>query len=757
LSGFISRVDRNAPKYGGGYRDFNSCYYQANAAATGGSSGSPVVNIDGYAVALQAGGRTDKASTDYFLPLDAPLRALQLIREGLPVPRGDVQCTFLVKTFEECRRLGLTPRWEDEVRAAHPGAKNMLVAENVLPGGPSDGMIDGGDIVLQVNGMLVVTFRQLEDLLNAAIGPKPVRFLLQRGGLEIERDVLVEDLDKVSPDRFVSVAGAGFHDLSYQQAVRYAVARKGVYMCESGPIPEFELRYGYLIESINHTGTPNLARFIEIMKDLPDRAQVTVCYRQLHDLNTRATTVFTLNRHWPAAMKMLTRNDATGEWDFEILAEPLPRIPPVPRTASFPRTALQPAVGDIARSFVAVSCHRPLWVDGYSRHTRGMGIIVDAGRGIVLVSRAVVPHSYCTIEITIADTIRVDGKVTFLHPTQNYSLVQYEPSLVLAEVRSATFASEEVLQGTPAIFVGYTDEKTMVYTPTTVTRIQPIDVDPLSTPQYRPINLDWIGVGTPLGTECDSGVIMAEDGKVLAVWMSCAKGNSAFRFGLGSPALLGVLSRLQDDGVPGLRILPVEFGTVTTFEARARGLSDEFAEKVGEKESRHQLLIVKRAFGTRELLEGDVLLTLNGELVTKATELDVTYWNESLDAVVLRDSKQMSLVVHTVPSDMETARVVCFAGLVLTKPHLAVRQQIKDLPSEVYVASRQWGSPATAYSNISSVSFITHINNISTPSLDSVLEETLKVADNACKHPRRPRRGGTVPIPTAQNLMLPPS
>lgn len=74
LSGFINRVDRNAPKYSGGYQDFNTCYYQANAAATGGSSGSPVVNIDGYVVALQAGGRTDRTSTDYFLPLDAPLR-----------------------------------------------------------------------------------------------------------------------------------------------------------------------------------------------------------------------------------------------------------------------------------------------------------------------------------------------------------------------------------------------------------------------------------------------------------------------------------------------------------------------------------------------------------------------------------------------------------------------------------------------------------------------------------------------------------
>src|SRR5271163_4200915 len=88
LSGVISRLDRNAPEYGEGYSDFNTNYIQAAAAASGGSSGSPVVNIDGFAIALQAGGRSDGAATDYFLPLDRPLRALKCIQNGEHVERG---------------------------------------------------------------------------------------------------------------------------------------------------------------------------------------------------------------------------------------------------------------------------------------------------------------------------------------------------------------------------------------------------------------------------------------------------------------------------------------------------------------------------------------------------------------------------------------------------------------------------------------------------------------------------------------------
>lgn len=91
LSGVISRLDRNAPEYGEGYNDFNTNYIQAAAAASGGSSGSPVVILDGYAVALQAGGRGDGTATGFFLPLDRPLRALECIREGKPIQRGAIQ------------------------------------------------------------------------------------------------------------------------------------------------------------------------------------------------------------------------------------------------------------------------------------------------------------------------------------------------------------------------------------------------------------------------------------------------------------------------------------------------------------------------------------------------------------------------------------------------------------------------------------------------------------------------------------------
>lgn len=199
--------------------DFNTCYFQANASASGGSSGSPVVNVDGHGIALQAGGRTD-GSTDYFLPLDGPLRALKQIQQGEKVKRGEIQTVFKLKPFDECRRLGLSPEWESVLRKSFPGEDNVIVAMDVLPEGPSDEKLKEGDILLKINGDLVTQFLRLNEIFDSNIG-KTVRILVQRDGQDVEEDILVQDLCEITPDRFVTVGAACFHDLSYQVAQRY--------------------------------------------------------------------------------------------------------------------------------------------------------------------------------------------------------------------------------------------------------------------------------------------------------------------------------------------------------------------------------------------------------------------------------------------------------------------------------------------------------------------------------------------------------
>jgi pro-apoptotic serine protease NMA111 len=758
LSGVISRLDRNAPEYGEGYSDFNTNYIQAAASASGGSSGSPVVNIDGYAIALQAGGRADGAATDYFLPLDRPKRALQCLQNGLPITRGTIQCQWIIKPFDECRRLGLTSEWESAIRRGFPKETGMLVAEIVLPEGPSDEKIEEGDVLIKVNGELLTQFVPLDDILDSNIGKK-IHLLLQRGGEDIEVEIEVDDLHKITPDRFVSVAGASFHDLSYQQARLYAVACKGVFICEATGSFRFEgTDSGWIIQTIDHQKTPDLATFIEVMKKIPDRARVVVTYKHLRDLHTLNTSILHIDRHWSSKMRLAERNDVSGLWDFTDLADPLPAVLPVPRNASFIQleNTQHPAAAEVIRSFVRVLCHMPVKLDGFPRNRKwGMGVVIDAAKGLVVISRAIVPYDLCDISVTIADSIIVEGKVVFMHPLQNYAIIQYDPSLVDAPVLSAKLSNEHIKQGASTYFLGFNQNMRIVVAQTTVTDITAVAIPAnAGAPRYRAINLDAITVDTSLSGQCGSGVLVAEDGTVQALWLTYLGERSAathkdndYHLGLSTPTLLPIIEQIQKGVVPKLRMLSVEFNAIQMSQARIMGVSEDWIQRVAlDNSAHHQLFMVRKRtfergsdFGKHgsegALLEGDVILSLNGKIITRVSELDVMYNHEVLDAVIVRDCVEMAIKVPTVSAnDLETDRAVSFCGAILHRPHLAVRQQISKLHSEVYVSARTRGSPAYQY-GLAPTNFITAVNGVPTPDLETFIKEVINIPDNTCKAP----------------------
>ena len=422
---------------------------------------------------------------------------------------------------------------------------------------------------------------------------------------------------------------------------------------------------------------------------------------------------------------MAIRNDSTGKWDFTDLADALPPVPPVPRKANFIRldSVQHTAAADLIRSFVRIACNVPVLLDGFPRSGKvGFGLVVDAEKGLVVVSRAIVPFDLCDISITVADSIIVSGKVLFMHPLQNYAILQYDPTLVQAPVKSAELSERTIRQGASTVFLGFNQNLRVAVTKTTVTDVTTVAIPANSSaPRYRAINLDAITVDTSLGGQCGSGVLVGDDGKVDALWLTylgersqSSRKDVEYHLGLASPTLLSVVRQVQRGEAPSLRMLNVEFQTVHMSQARLMGISDgmfrscaidlsssldmahlRFADWIHrvevENPERHQLFMVRKVACGQEqsLQEGDILLSLNDKLITRVSELDVMYDHKVLTALIVRDCQEMQLEVPTVPTeDLETDHAIIFCGAVLHRPHHAVRQQISKMHSEVYVSFR---------------------------------------------------------------------
>ncbi|XP_057971946.1 protease Do-like 7 [Malania oleifera] len=326
LAGTLARLDRDAPHYKkDGYNDFNTFYMQAASGTKGGSSGSPVIDWQGRAVALNAGSKSSSASA-FFLPLERVVRALRFLQKGkdsfvnkwevVTIPRGTLQATFLHKGYDETRRLGLRSETEQVVRHASPvGETGMLVVDSVVPGGPAYKHLEPGDVLVRVNGEVVTQFLKLEKLLDDRVGQE-IELQIERGGTLLTVTFVVQDLHSITPKYFLEISGAVIHPLSYQQARNFRFNCGLVYVTEPGymlfraGVPRHAIIKKFAGEEISR-----LEELVSVLCKLPRGARVPLEYISYMDRHRRKSVLVTIDRHeWYAPPQIYTRDDSTGLW-----------------------------------------------------------------------------------------------------------------------------------------------------------------------------------------------------------------------------------------------------------------------------------------------------------------------------------------------------------------------------------------------------------------------------------------------------------
>ncbi len=753
LAGTIARLDRQAPDYGRGkYNDFNTFYFQAASGTSGGSSGSPVINIEGEVVALNAGGASSAASS-FFLPLDRIERALNLIRKGEKVTRGTLQTVFERKAYDELRRLGLTKQTEDRARSDFPDQTGMLVVSQVIPGAPAYGKLEPGDILVRVDDVLITEFVPLAAIFDNKVG-KSVSIEIERGGTTLLQNIEVQDLHAVSPDEYLEFGDAIVHNLSYQQARHYNRAVEGVYVANPGyMLAKSAIPRGAVVSEVGGHPITNIEDLEARLATLANGDRTTFRFNTIDDPQNSIVRSVEMDRRWFPAQHC-RRNDETGVWPCEDLESGPEPSPPESGSTRFTKNG-DPRVNAIAPSLVMVTFDLPYTVSGVAdRHYYGTGLIVDKERGLVVVDRNTVPVAMGDVSITFAGSLQVPGQVEYVHPLHNLAVVAYDPTLIGdTPVKDAKFSNEVLEPGDEVWVIGLKGDHQIVHQATTVASVDPMLLPLSRTMRFRDSNLEGISLVNAPG-DID-GVIVNKRGAVVAKWVSFAyqAGGESGQVNRGlSSEMVSEFVDVVRSGSP-VYSLEAELGYTPLFAARKLGLDEEWLEKLeSHNPSGRRALSVARlvagAPAARFLRNGDMILAVDGNLVTTFRELERAVQKKDVVLTVWRDGEAVEIETETVALDGEdVVRAVSWAGALLHDPHRAMAAQRGIETTGVYIAFFSYGSPATRY-GLWAGRRIVAVDDAETPDLQAFVDVISGMEDRASVRLKTVSWNGSVEVIT---------
>lgn len=726
LSGTLARLDRQAPNYGTGkYNDFNTFYYQAASNTSGGSSGSPVIDLCGRAVALNAGAATGAASS-FYLPLHRVVRALRYIDEGRAVPRGTLQTVFRFTPFDELRRLGLPEQTEAAFRAAFPKQLGMLVVSEVQPGSAAARMLEVGDILLRLDGRWAPDFMTLEEVLDESVG-RPVRIEVQRQHRALEAELPVEDLNVITPDEYLEFGDAVINRLSYQQARHLNVPVEGAYVANPGYMLNAAGIYrGAVIRQFARESIASLDDLEQALAGRADGEHVTLRYFTPDEPDALKVQSVRVDRRWYPAQRC-KRDDELGTWICRPLEPPPSPVPLAPSETRLLQEPADPRLRRASASLVGVHFTLPYPVSGITgRSFDGTGLIVDVDRGLVVVDRDTVPVAEGDVQITVAGKIEVPGTVRFVHPLHNLAVVAYDPRLLGATpVRSARLAAHALRAGDRLWVVGLRSDQRLMSQETRVAAVEPVNLPIPRIPAFRETNTDVITlIDGP--RDCD-GILVNEAGDVVGLWSTFVKDDghevSEEHLGVSIEPVEEMVRRVISG--ERLRSLEAELTELPLSHAIELGLRGPWLDRLEAHAARSGVLSVERVVAgspaSRVLQPGDLLLAVDGQVVTQFRDVERATQKSQVALSLWRDGAERTLKLDTVEYDgRDIDRLVQWAGATLQAPHRALAAQ-HDIPLQgVFVAYYLYGSPASRY-GLAPPRRIVEVDGEPTPDLDAFL------------------------------------
>lgn len=712
LAGTIARLDRPVPNYGRyGYNDFNTFYLQAASSTSGGSSGSPVIDIDGDVVALNAAANTKTASS-FFLPLDRIVRALDLLREDRPITRGTLQTIFEHKPFRSLRRIGLSRVEENAVRAAYPNIKGMLVVGQVITAGVAEGRLVEGDILLSIDGQRITDFVTLEALLDSRVG-QMVDIKIQRQQQSQLFAVEVADFHALQPGTLVEVGGAVLHDMTLQASRAMNKPQRGVLLAKRGYMfARAGMPSGAVITEINGSRIDNIQDFTRVLRVSADGNEWFVRYFLAGREFTQSLSRVLVDRRWFEARRC-TRRDDYPQWPCEAIPAVQSDEKVAPDAPLNTPQYSQLLSQKIAPALVIVSFDIPHPLDNvYARHFSGAGLVVDAEAGLVAVDRNTAPITLGDARLVFFESLEIPARVVFVHPLHNVALLAYDPEQLGGIKPTSLILADGDLRAEDHTFsvVGFKPNGLLWQQDIDNVTTQTLDFDFPSLPRYQQSSIDVFSV--PNMPRMVGGAISDEAGNIYSLWSSFAypgrENINEGEWALPAEVIEEALQLYRSERL--LHLLGASLSYVPMATARQLGLPNEWLQRIalqGEHSlAGRRVLAVRqvsklppsvdgRQAASDTLQVGDLLLAINEQPVVGLRDVEKRIQMARVQMTLLRDGQVHTVDVDTNVADHKgTRRVLNWAGAYLQQPHREVALQ-RGLPARgVYVSGTMPGSPA---------------------------------------------------------------
>ena len=421
--------------------------------------------------------------------------------------------------------MGLRDATEAEMREAFPAGTGLLVVREIVPGGPADGILEPGDVLLRLGGARVADFVGVESVLDESVGQK-VMFEIQRGGVTKTLELTVQDLHEITPHAYLEMGGAVLHPLSYQLARGHGVPLGGLFLANPGyAFSRAGVPGRVVLTEVDGKELTDLESLESALAALPDGARFQAGFYPLGSLRIPSVGVVQVDRKW-FPMRRCNRDDQVGRYVCRA-------SPPAPSAASAPPAETDLDINGsfaarrVARSLVSVSFDVPYAVDGVQgRSFQGSGLIVDADRGLVVVDRDTVPVTLGDAKLTFGGSVEVPAKVVGFHPAHNLAVVQYDPERIAGTpVRSATLRDVPLETGDEVQLVAMTNRQSVLSLRTQISRVDPPTIPLPRAPRFRESNAVLIALADTIPSV--GGALTDRFGRVVALWdLSRPKGRA---------------------------------------------------------------------------------------------------------------------------------------------------------------------------------------------------------------------------------------